>query len=354
MLHLRLPAMHKLFSAPLKVAVVGTGYFSRFHYAAWQRMPDVELVGLLTLDSDAADEFQKEFGVDTVYHDMESMLNSSDADLIDIVSPPDTHASYIRQCIDKNTAVICQKPFCSSPTEAADIVDLIKASKSCVAVHENFRFQPWYQQIKNIIDKGTLGQIYEISYNFRPGDGQGPDAYLDRQPYFQSQPRFFIQETGVHLIDVFRFLLGDVTGLFARLSKLNPVISGEDAGIVLLDFANGARGILNGNRLSDHAATNTRLTMGEMRLEGSEAVLTLNGNAQIHIRMHGSTQCAEYQFQWQDIGFGGDCVYTTNRHFADHLLYSCTAENMAEDYLINRQIEDAIYRSSAAGRWIQL
>ena len=66
----------------------------------------------------------------------------------------------------------------------------------------------------------------------RPGDGQCPRAYLDRQPYFQEMPRFFVFETGVHMIDVFRFLLGEVTGVFARLRRLNPAIRGEDAGLI--------------------------------------------------------------------------------------------------------------------------
>lgn len=346
--------MSKHYSAPLKVAVIGTGYFSRFHYAAWQRMPDVELVGLLTLNKTEAELFQNEFGVNAIYTDLGDMLDQSDADVVDVVSPPHTHANFIHQCIEKKVAVVCQKPFCRSANEAASVVKAISNQDAFVAVHENFRFQPWYQHIKRLIDDGQLGDLFEINFTFRPGDGQGEHAYLERQPYFQTQDRFFIQETGIHYVDVFRYLMGDITGLFARLAKLNPVIRGEDAGVVLMDFANGARGVLNGNRLSDHAAKNTRLTMGELRIDGSTAVLTLNGDGQIHTRQHGSTYWVEQHFDWQDIDFGGDCVYTTNRHVADHLLKQAPVQNLAKDYLINRQIEDVIYLSSEQGRWIPL
>jgi len=335
----------------LRVAIIGTGYFSRFHYAAWQRMPDVELVGILTLDQSEASQFQQEFGVKATYPDLTSMLEHSDANLVDIVSPPPTHADFIRQCVDNNLAVMCQKPFCQSVSEAVDVVDYIKQREALVVVHENFRFQPWYQQIKNIIESEQLGQIFEVNFNFRPGDGQGSRAYLDRQPYFQKQERFFIQETGIHYVDVFRYLFGEVDGLFARLVKLNPAIAGEDAGVVIMDFVGGARGILNGNRLSDHATDNTRRTMGEMRIDGSRATLTLNGNGQIHIREFGSSSWTEHQFDWQDIEFGGDCVYHTNRHFADHLLKGTPVQNLAQAYLINRQIEDAIYQSNDSGQW---
>ena len=49
-------------------------------------------------------------------------------------------------------------------------------------------------------------------------------------------PRFLIHETGIHLIDVFRYLLGEITGVFARLRRINPVIKGEDAGLRDLRF----------------------------------------------------------------------------------------------------------------------
>lgn len=339
---------------PLRVAVVGTGYFSRFHYAAWNRMPDVELVALHAQDEIKGKAFQDDFAVAHQYTDISALLKHDDIDLVDIVTPPPSHATIIEQCVAHGKSVICQKPFCTSSTEAEKMVSLIKEQNAFVAVHENFRFQPWYLEIKKIIDSNTLGKIYEVNFDLRPGDGQGSQAYLDRQPYFQTQTRFLIQETGVHYIDVFRFLLGDVTGLFARLAKLNPVIAGEDAGVVVMEFENGARGILNANRLADHNATNTRLTMGEMRLEGSAGSLYLNGAGQIHTRAHGSTEILEHVYQWKDIDFGGDCVYNTNRHIVDHLLYKKPVCNLATDYLTNRRIEEKIYASAESESWVKI
>lgn len=340
-------------ASSIKVAIIGTGYFARFHYAAWQRMPDVSIIGLLTLDETASKEFQTSFGVETVYRSLDELLHG-DADLIDIVTPPHTHAEFIRQCIRHNKAVVCQKPFCSSVQEAQEMVQHICDSNAFVAVHENFRFQPWYTEIKTILNTGRLGELYEIQFNFRPGDGQGEQAYLDRQPYFQTQPRFFIQETGIHFVDVFRYLVGDITGLFARLKKRNPVIAGEDGGVVLVDFKSGARGVLNGNRLSDHASNNPRLTMGEMLIEAANATLSLDGYGVIKVREHGSEQAVTHRFEWNNTDFGGDCVYKTNRHIADHLLKQTPVYNLAQDYLTNRLIEDAIYESDNTGCWVSL
>ncbi len=104
-------------------------------------------------------------------------------------------------------------------------------------MHENFRWQPWYREAKRLIDSGTLGTLHSIAFRLRPGDGQGLDAYLDRQPYFQRMPRFLVFETAIHWIDTFRFLLGEVEAVAARLRRINPAIDGEDAGYIIFEFA---------------------------------------------------------------------------------------------------------------------
>jgi len=335
----------------LRVALIGSGYFSHFHVHAWQRMDDVELIALHSHDQQSAKQLQQNFQIPQLYDNVSHLLQHSNADLIDIVTPPQSHATLIRQCIEHDKAVICQKPFCNSVAEAGNLVEEINSKDALVIVHENFRFQPWYQHIKNILNNQQLGDLYEISFNLRPGDGQGPDAYLARQPYFQQQSRFLIQETAIHFIDVFRYLMGDISGLFAKLDRLNPVMAGEDAGLVMFEFTSGARGLLNANRLSDHNAKDCRLTMGELSIEGSDATLTLDGNAQIHIRAHGDTERQLQNYAWTNTDFGGDCVYRTNRHVADYFLNQTPLHNTAKEYLINREIEERIYHSAQTGEW---
>jgi len=338
----------------LRVAVIGTGYFSRFHYAAWQRMPEVELVAMHAMDASVGAVIAAEFGVASIHDDVATMLDETQPDLVDIVTPPESHQELLALCIARAIPAICQKPFCVDLNEATRVVEEIESHGALVVIHENVRHQPWYRQISILLQQGLIGEPYEIAFDIRPGDGQGADAYLARQPYFQQQPRFLIRETAVHWIDVFRYLFGDITGLFARLAKLNPVIAGEDAGVVLFEFASGARGVLNGNRLADHVADNRRLTMGEMRIEGSAGSLALNGNGQVHFRSHGENHWTEQSFDWNDIDFGGDCVYATNRHVVDHLLNDGPLFNLAADYLVNRRIETAIYESHESQCWIDI
>jgi predicted dehydrogenase len=275
-------------------------------------------------------------------------------DLLDIITPPVTHLDAIRAGARHRVPMICQKPFCQTLAEAEEAVRIAEAADTLLVIHENFRFQPWYGEAKRLLETGALGEPYEITFRLRPGDGQGPEAYLDRQPYFQGMERFLVHETAIHLIDTFRYLMGEVGGVYARLRRLNPVIAGEDAGIILFDFAGGARGVFDGNRLVDHAAENRRLTMGEMLLEGSDAVLRLDGDGRLFLRRHGRNDEENLRFEWENRGFAGDCVFHLQRHVVDHLMGRGDIMNTGRDYLANLAIERAVYESDRTGRRLEL
>ncbi|MEQ3679943.1 hypothetical protein [Pseudophaeobacter sp.] len=85
----------------------------------------------------------------------------------------------------------------------------------------------------------------QVTFRLRPGDGQGAEAHLDRQPYFQNMPRFLVHETAVHWVDTFRYLLGNPLSVYADLRRENPVIAGEDAGYVLFDHRDGVRAVVS-------------------------------------------------------------------------------------------------------------
>jgi len=304
------------------------------------------MVAICNRSAGPAEELAAQYDIADIYQDFEKMLDETTPDLVDIITPPTTHVEYVRAAVERSIPVICQKPFTTSLTDARALVDFIEAKKARVVIHENFRFQPWYQKIRQVLEKGTLGQLYQISFALRPGDGQGPDAYLDRQPYFQEMERFLVQETAVHLIDVFRYLFGEVNSVFADLRQVNPVIKGEDAGLIIFDFANDARGLFDGNRLSDHRAENRRLTMGEMRIEGENGTLSLTGDAKIYHRQHGSNEDVQLDYDWQNVDFGGDCVFRFQRHVIDHFVHGAELVNSAHEYLTNVEIAEACYVSS--------
>jgi len=258
----------------------------------------------------------------------------------------------VRAALARRVPVICQKPFTPSLERATALAAQAQAAGVMLAVHENFRFQPWHQALRRLLDEESLGQVFQVSFRLRPGDGQGPEAYLSRQPYFQSMPRFLMHETGIHFVDVFRFLLGDITRVMAWLGRLNPHIAGEDSALVIFEFAGGARGLFDGNRLVDHVAKDRRRTMGEMLLEGERGVARLDGDGGVWLRAHGANDEQRVDFECSQRGFAGDSVLATQGHIIDHMQQSTPLANSAADYLDNMRVVEAVYRSAETGTWV--
>jgi len=337
----------------MRVALIGCGYFSKFHREAWGRMDDVVLLGLADQDPARLAAAAAPFPQARTFASAEAMLDAVQPDLVDIVTPPASHHALVGAAAARGIPAICQKPLAPSYSEAVALVETAEAAGVLLVVHENFRFMPWFAEVTRLVAAGQVGRPLNIAFSLRPGDGQGPRAYLDRQPYFQTMERFLVHETGIHLIDVFRLMLGEITGVFARLRRLNPVIVGEDAGLVVVDFASGAAGLLDGNRLVDHPCDDTRLTNGVMLVEGTEGVIRLDGYGRVFVRAHRGIE-REHDYAIPTAGFGGDCVFAQCRHVVDSIQACQMPVNTGRDYLRNLAVEEAIYQSAAEERFIRV
>ncbi len=336
-----------------RLATVGTGYFSQFHHDAWKRL-DVDLVGVCSLNKAQAAATAAVFAGCQAFDDFETMLDAVKPDLVDIIVPPVMHMSFIEMCVARYIPIICQKPFTRSLAEAEAAVQLTEDASVPLFVHENFRFQPWHMKIKEMLDAGRFGEVYQATFRLRPGDGQGPEAYLGRQPYFQKMERFLVHETAIHLIDVFRGFFGEIESVTAELTQLNPHIAGEDAGFIIMKFENGVRALFDGNRLSDHIAEDRRRTIGDMWVEGSKGTIRLSGDGKVFFRTFGANAEEAVLFDWETRGFAGDSVYRTQKQVLDHLTLGSAVANTGRDYLANLRAEEAIYESSETGRRIFL
>ena len=336
-----------------RVATVGIGYFSQYQYEAWQRMDEVTVEALCGRNAEKAGSNARKWGIPHTYNDVATMLDEVQPDILDIITPPDTHLAFVCEAAKRGITTICQKPVAPTFDEASALVDVAEDAGILLVIHENFRFMPWFRRTREFIEQGRLGDMHSLMFRLRTGDGQGPCAYLDRQPYLQQMPRFLIHETGIHFIDTFRYLAGEITSVYAMTRKINPVIAGEDAAYVLFEFENQASGLFDGSRLNDHLADDCRLTFGEMILEGSAGVLRLDGFGRLWWRPHGGAE-SELAYEWQNRNFSGDCVYRFQRHVIDHLTKGTPIENQGREYLKNYHVEEAIYRSADAHRQIAI
>lgn len=335
-----------------KVVCIGAGYFAKFHIEAWKRIPNVALVAICDLNIDKARLLATEFQIPNAYTTLAAANDTQSFDIVDIITPPETHKELCLQSAALNVHVICQKPLAPNIEEAKELIDSMNRSEVRFMVHENFRFQPWHRKLKELLDKGAIGdEIFQIHHRMRMGDGWPDDAYLARQPYFRTMPRLLIHETGIHFVDVFRYLLGDVNSIYSRLRKLNKHIAGEDSAVVLFEFENGCQGIFDANRYNEVAATNPRYTFGETLIEGNQGSIRLDLEGSIFIKKLGECEI-EIQYEHSDINFSGDCVFFTQQHFIDCLQSGDEFETNANDYMKNLIIQEAIYESAQTGKEI--
>ncbi len=334
--------------------LIGAGYFSDFHLDAWSRMPEANIVCICDLDINKAHRAAQKYGVAEVAASVEEALQRNDLDFVDIATPPAGRLEIVRQVIERDLPMICQKPLAADFKIATEIVELALASGCTFMVHENFRFQPWYRQIKSLLDNGVIGrQLHTITMRTRLGDGWGEDAYLSRQPYFRSMPRLLIHETGVHFIDTFRFLAGEIVECSSQLRRLNPAIAGEDTGTMTLRLANGATAVWDANRYNESLSENPRRTFGELLVEADGGSIWMDTDGAITIKPLGKP-AYRHDYQPSQLGFGGDCVRACQQHFLDVLDGVADCETSPTEYLKSLQVVEAVYESSRRQRPVRL
>lgn len=329
-----------------KGVAIGAGYFSPFQYEAWNRIPEVIITALCNRNREKAAPLMQQYRIERHYTDFREMIDQEKPDFIDIITPPETHLEITRYAAARGIHVICQKPLAPTLVEAQQIVDIARQAGIRFMVHENWRFQPWHREIKKIIDADELGPIHLMNWRKRMGDGWGPDAYIPRQPYFRDYPKLIVYENGIHFIDTFRYLGGEIKRVYAHLKKLNPVIAGEDFALVNFEFeANDLLAIWDANRYNEPNYPNPRLTFGEFQIDGLKGSLRLYSDGRLTIQKLGKPETI-HPYPFTDANFAGDCVYVTQRHFIDRLTDGQEFETNGPDYLKSLAVQEAIYLSA--------
>lgn len=338
---------------PLKGVAVGAGYFSGFQYEAWTRIPEVRIAAMSDRDEAKARELMKKWNVPCCYADWKQMIEEEQPDFLDIVTPPETHEEMCAFAAQRGVHIVCQKPLAPTYEASRRIVETAAAASVRFMVHENWRWQPWYRKIREIRDAGLLGDFTHLYFRMRMGDGWGERAYLDRQPFFRDYPRLLVYETGVHFVDTFRFLLGEVGEVYANLRRLNPVIRGEETGQVFFRFVNGATAIWDANRYNEVESPSPRYTFGELRIDAMNGHLTMDTTSNIRVKLLGEP-AYDADYPHANVSFAGDCVYATQRHFIDCLLSGAEFESNGPDYLKTLAVVEAIYESATTGRPVRV
>jgi D-apiose dehydrogenase len=229
---------------PLKVALAGAGMISWFHLVGWRNLgPRVRLVAVCDPSLANARARADEFSIEAVFQDRDAMLDAVAIDALDVASPRETHADWVDAAVARGIHVLCQKPLTPDLTQSEALVQRV-AGRARLMVHENWRFRPWYRELRRWIVAGELGDVAlarmaMINSGLLP-DAEGHRPALIRQPFMQHEERLMIAEVLIHHLDTMRYLCGEMRVLGARVAHTLADVRGETTAAIYLETAAGA------------------------------------------------------------------------------------------------------------------
>ncbi len=221
----------------MRGALIRCGFFAQNHLNAWRDMREdgVELVAVCDIDPAKAKAAAEGFGIPRHYTDPAALLATEQLDFVDIATRMETHKDLVLMAVAKGVRTIVQKPFAPDWESCVAMVQAAAAAHVPLAVHENFRYQTPMLRVREMLDSGVIGQATWGRFAFRTG----LDVYKT-QPYFHNETRFAILDTGVHVLDLARFFMGEVAHVSCETQRRNAKNRGEDTATMLLRHTSGA------------------------------------------------------------------------------------------------------------------
>ena len=159
---------------PVRVAVVGSGYFGRFHANHYARNPRAKLVAVVDTDPERARAVAAEFGAEPAF-DYRSILGKVDAASVAVPTP--LHYEIASSLIESGVHVLVEKPLTDSEKSGAKLASLADARKAVLQVGHIERFSSAYRTLAKVI----ADPLYFESYRIAPWKNRGVevDVILD-------------------------------------------------------------------------------------------------------------------------------------------------------------------------------
>ncbi|WP_118185177.1 Gfo/Idh/MocA family protein [Paraburkholderia phosphatilytica] len=336
----------------LRGALIGCGFFAHNHLHAWQGIDGAQIVALCDADRKRLDHAGDEFGVERRYTDAAALLRDEPLDFVDIATTVGSHRQLVELAAKAGVAVICQKPFAPTLDDARAMVDTCREAGVPLMAHENFRWQSAIQAVGAALHDGAIGTPFWGRVSFRSAF----DVFSG-QPYLAEGRRFIVEDLGIHILDIARFLFGDVTRLSATLSRVNPTINGEDVATILLSHTKGVSSIVDcsyATRLPHELFPQTLI-----EVDGSEGTLRLFADYQLQIHTRDGTTMRKVvppalawaSAPWEAIQ---GSVAAIQRHWVECLRRGVEPATSGRDNLHTLALVEATYRSAQQQRTIEL
>jgi len=145
----------------LKAAIIGAGLIAtKKHIPAFLKQKGkVELVALCDLNREAAQETARRFGIPRVYTDLSAMLLEERPDLVDICTPPKTHAAVAVEAMSRGCHVLIEKPMAVNVAECDEILRASRENNVKVCVAHSDLFYPPFLRARELVAQGAIGDF---------------------------------------------------------------------------------------------------------------------------------------------------------------------------------------------------
>jgi predicted dehydrogenase len=315
----------------LRFAVIGTGFWARFQIAAWKELEGIELVALYNRTRAKAEAMAKEFGVANVYDDVEELLDKETLDFVDIITDVGTHAAFTEAAAKRGIPVICQKPLAAKLPEAEQMLKHCQQRNVSLYVHE----KPFKARV-------SFCSAFPV---------------FENQPFLAELDEFILTDIGSHILDVCRFLFGEVETLLCHVATVNPNIKGEDVANVLMKMESGLScyAEMSYASLLEYEAFPQTFIL----IEGERGSLHLTKDYEIHVTTKGGTEVVRANpemYSWLDPKYAlvHASIVDCNRDILRALQGVGTAETTGVDNLQTVRLVHAAYASAREQRIVQL
>ncbi|TPJ23353.1 Gfo/Idh/MocA family oxidoreductase [Mesorhizobium sp. B2-8-3] len=262
------------------VAMIGGGFMGKAHAMAYAAMPmffwpaPANPVRKVVVDiTDAlADEGRRRYGFEESSADWRKVVTRPDIDVIDIVTPNDSHAEIAIAAAQAGKHIICEKPLARGGDEAKTMLDAVNKAGVIHMVAFNYRRTPAVALARQYIEEGRIGKILNFRGTYLQDWSADPDSPLSWRFQKKIAGSGSIGDIGTHVVDLARYLVGEiaeVSALVRTYNKTRPVQHGnldrlgaaekntgaervevdvDDEVVTLLKFADGAIGSLEATR----------------------------------------------------------------------------------------------------------
>lgn len=233
-------------SSPTQLALIGAGAIAKTHLESAVSATKTQFVAI----ADPRPETQQlaeQYGLKWFANHMD-LLDNVQPDGVVIAVPNALHEAVAGDALQKRIPVLLEKPIAESTQQGLNLARLSDTYKTPLLVAHHRRHNPIIKTVRDLIQKGLLGQIIGINSLI---SFYKPDAYFE-QTWRQVAGGGPVLINLIHEIDLLRFFLGEIKEVQAITSNAIRQFEVEDSAAVMLQFENGSIATL---LLSDSAVS---------------------------------------------------------------------------------------------------